>query len=93
LLVLSVVMVTFSFGIGQPALMRVVGEAASPDVRGVALGLATLVFLVGGGLGSGLVGGLSRPVGMAGSLAILVAFPVLGLLGLLNLLRRAPSPS
>ena len=60
LLVGAVVSVTFAFGLGQPALMAAVGGAVPADVRGVALGIATLVFLVGGGLGSAVVGRLRR---------------------------------
>lgn len=82
LLVTAVVAVTFAFGLGQPALMSAVGDAVLPEVRGVALGLATLMFLVGGGVGSAVVGGLGVVLGMGGSLLVLAAFPVLGLLAL-----------
>lgn len=81
-LVAAVVAVTFAFGLGQPALMSAVGDAVVPEVRGVALGLATLMFLVGGGVGSAVIGGLGGLLGMAGSLLVLAAFPVLGLLAL-----------
>ena len=64
LLVLAVVAVTLAFGLGQPALMAAVGDAVSDDVRGVALGVATLFFLVGGGVGSAVVGGLGDVLGM-----------------------------
>ena len=65
LLVVAVVGVTFAFGLGQPALMEAVGDAVADDVRGVALGIATLFFLVGGGVGSAVVGGLGDVLGMA----------------------------
>ena len=65
LLVTAVVGVTFAFGLGQPALMEAVGDAVADDVRGVALGIATLFFLVGGGVGSAVVGGLGDVLGMA----------------------------
>jgi len=71
LLVLAVVAVTFAFGLGQPALMSVVGDAVAEEVRGVALGVATLMFLVGGGVGSAVVGGLASVLTMAGSLLLL----------------------
>lgn len=90
LLVAAVVAVTLAFGLGQPALMAAVGDAVSDDVRGVALGIATLFFLVGGGVGSAVVGGLSDALTMAGSLLLLAALPVLGLLALAPQLRRAP---
>jgi MFS family permease len=89
LLVLAVVAVTFSFGLGQPALMAVVGDAVESEVRGVALGLATLMFLVGGGVGSAVVGGLAGPLGMPGALLLLAAFPLLGLTAIARQVRLA----
>ncbi len=92
LLVVAVILVTGAFGLGQPALMAAVGGAVEADVRGVALGLATLVFLVGGGVGSAVVGGLGAAVGLTQSLFLLAAFPLLGALGLWPLVRR-PVPA
>jgi predicted MFS family arabinose efflux permease len=91
LLVLAVVAVTLAFGLGQPALMAAVGEAVEDDVRGVALGVATLFFLVGGGVGSAVVGGLSDALSMAGALLLLAALPLLGLGVLARNLRDARS--
>ena len=82
LLVTAVVGVTFAFGLGQPALMEAVGDAVSDDVRGVALGVATLFFLVGGGLGSAVVGGLGEVLGMPGALILLAALPLAGIAAL-----------
>lgn len=79
LLVVAVMALTFAFGLGQPALMAVVGDAVPEDVRGVALGVATLVFLVGGGVGSAVIGGLSGALGMDGALLLLAVLPVVGL--------------
>jgi MFS family permease len=87
LLVSAVVLVTFAFGLGQPALMAAVGGAVPADVRGVALGIATLVFLVGGGIGSAVVGGIGELVGIDLSLLLLALLPVLGALALLPTLR------
>jgi MFS family permease len=78
LLVGAVVLVTFAFGLGQPALMAAVGGAVPADVRGVALGIATLVFLVGGGVGSAVVGGIGEVLGIDGSLLLLALLPLLG---------------
>jgi len=80
--------VTFAFGLGQPALMAAVGGAVPADVRGVALGIATLVFLVGGGVGSAVVGGAGEVLGLDRSLLLLAALPLLGSLGLVLSLRR-----
>jgi len=87
LLVLAVVAVTFAFGLGQPALMSVVGDAVPDDVRGVALGLATLMFLVGGGVGSAVVGGLGPVVGMPWSLVLLGGLALVCLSALTPLVR------
>jgi MFS family permease len=92
LLVVAVVGVTFAFGLGQPALMEAVGDAVTEDVRGVALGIATLFFLVGGGVGSAVVGGLGDTLGMAPALLLLTALPLAGLAALTpQMLRRDDS--
>jgi predicted MFS family arabinose efflux permease len=79
LLIVSVLGATVSFGIGQPALQTAVGDAVEPSVRGVALGIATLVFMVGGSLGSAVVGGLGPVIGLGASIGVLTALPVLGM--------------
>jgi MFS family permease len=88
-LVLAVMLVTFAFGLGQPALMGAVGDAVPPDVRGVALGVATLVFLVGGGVGSAVVGGLAEVLGMRASLLLLTLLPLAGVAIVLPRRQRA----
>lgn len=80
LMVSGVVAVTFAFGLGQPALMAVVGDAVPVDVRGVAFGVATLMFLIGGGVGSAVVGGLGDVLGMPGALLLLAGLALLALL-------------
>jgi MFS family permease len=89
LLVVAVVGVTLAFGLGQPALVSAVGDAVTDDVRGVALGVATLFFLAGGGLGSAVVGGLGDVLGMPTALLLLAGLPLLGLVALTPHLRRA----
>ena len=98
LLVAAVVAVTFAFGLGQPALMEAVGDAVTEDVRGVALGIATLFFLVGGGIGSAVVGGLGDPLGVDVALLLLTLLPLAGLLLLVPRLlavrrRDRPGPT
>lgn len=88
LLVIAVVGVTFAFGLGQPALMEATGDAVTDDVRGVALGVATLFFLVGGGVGSAVVGGLGDALGLPVALLLLAALPIGGTLALTPHLRR-----
>ncbi|WP_369138873.1 MFS transporter [Modestobacter versicolor] len=86
-LVSAVVLVTFAFGLGQPALMAAVGGAVPVEVRGVALGIATLVFLVGGGVGSAVVGGAGEVLGLDRSLLLLAVLPLVGALGLVPGIR------
>ena len=92
-LALAVCVVTVAFGLGQPALIAAVGEAVDLDVRGVALGIATLLFMVGGSVGSAMVGGLGDVVGIPASLAYLALLPALGLVALVPELRREPQPA
>ena len=87
-LVSGVVLLTFAFGLGQPALMAAVGGAVPEDVRGVALGIATLVFLVGGGVGSAVVGGFAEVIGVPLSLLVLALLPLGGSLALRGLGRN-----
>ncbi len=92
-LVTAVILVTLAFGLGQPALMAAVGDAVPADVRGVALGIATLVFLVGGGVGSAVVGGVGEVLGIDRSLLLLALLPLLGSLALVSTLRARPVPT
>lgn len=85
---IAVIFATVSFGLGQPAMIAKVGDAVQIDVRGVALGIATLLFLVGGSVGSAVVAGLGEVLGIPGSLAALAVLPAIGLFVLLPDLRR-----
>ena len=87
-LVVAITLVTFAFGLGQPALSAAVGDAVAVDVRGVALGISTLLFLVGGSIGSAVVAGLGGLLGIAGAVAALAVLPLLGLLVLWPTLRH-----
>lgn len=89
-LAVAVLLVTVAFGLGQPSLGAAVGSAVDVDVRGVALGIATLVFMTGGSVGSAVVGGMGDVVGVPLALALLAALPVLGLAALVPELRRVP---
>jgi predicted MFS family arabinose efflux permease len=88
LLMVAVLLATVAFGVGQPALTAAVGEAVAPEVRGVALGVATLMFMVGGSVGSAVVGGLGPSVGLAASILALTALPALGVVLLVPNIRR-----
>ncbi len=87
-LLLAVMLATVSFGLGQPALSAAVGDAVHADVRGVALGIATLLFLVGGSVGSAVVGGLGDVIGIDWSLVALAVLPLIGLAALVPMLRE-----
>lgn len=89
LLMLSVMGATLSFGLGQPSLTGSVGNAVEEEVRGVALGVATLVFMVGGSIGSALVGGVGPAFGMDVALALLALLPLGGVLLMLPIVRAA----
>ncbi|MCR6032212.1 MFS transporter [Nocardioides sp. zg-579] len=89
----AVVLVTIGYGLGQPAMIASVGDAVALDVRGVALGVATLFFLVGGSVGSAVVGGIGDAIGTPGALGVLAVLPLLGLLALIPELRRSAAPA
>jgi MFS family permease len=83
LLALAVVLISAAFGVGQPAMISAVGTAVPAAERGIALGIATLVFLTGASVGAALVGGLSGVIGIPGALCLLVVLPLAGLATLL----------
>jgi hypothetical protein len=83
LLAIAVMLVTCAFGVGQPAMISSVGSAVPSLQRGVALGIATLVFLTGASIGAALVGGLAEVVGVPGVFCLLIVLPLAGLTTLL----------
>ncbi|WP_281690655.1 MFS transporter [Pseudonocardia thermophila] len=83
LLAFAVLALNTAFGIGQPAMISAVDGAVDAAERGIALGIASLVFLVGASIGAALVGGLAEVTGIAVALCVLVALPVMGLTVLL----------
>ena len=78
IIIVSVTLLAVAFGIGQPALNAAIGAAVDPSVRGVALGVGTLVFLVGASIGSAVIGGLGHVIGIGETIALLAVLPVLG---------------
>jgi MFS family permease len=91
-MVSSVALVSVAFSLGQPSLFAVVGDLAALEVRGVAMGFATLVFLVCGSAGSAIVGGLASVSGVAGGLVVLALLCAGGVVLALTALRRAVDP-
>ena len=61
----------------------------SPTCAASRWGSSTLLFLVGGSVGSAVVAGLSGVLGLGGALAFLAVLPLLGLLVLRPTLRAA----
>jgi MFS family permease len=84
LLSAAVALVAAAFGVGQPAMISSVGAAVPAQRRGVALGIATLIFLVGAGVGAALVGGLAEVIGVPAAFCVLVALPVAGFVTLVR---------
>nr|WP_246297318.1 MFS transporter [Janibacter cremeus] len=76
LLVLATLALMLSFGLGQPAMTALVADSVPVHTRGGALGLLTLVFLMGGSLGAATVGGLSAQIGLARAMLTLVVLPL-----------------
>ena len=77
------------YALAQPALVGTVAAAVPERLRGAALGLFTLTFFIGAGLGSALVGGLGDVIGLSGALGVAVAAPVVGVLVLATARRSA----
>lgn len=75
LLMTAMALVYGGFTIGQPAMAAAVAEAVPDGTEGVALGLATLVFFVGGSLGAA-VAGLGEVLGHPTSLLLLAVLPL-----------------
>lgn len=78
------------YALAQPALAGTVAAAVDEKVRGAAVGVFTLSFFLGAGLGSAIVGGLGEILGLPGALAVAALAPVLGVL---TLLTAKPSPA
>jgi MFS family permease len=92
-IMLAVACVTTAYAIGQPAMTAAVTGAVPLQVRGAALGIATLVFMVGASVGSAAVGGIGDVIGIPRALAVLAGLPVLAILILVPSLERNPPVS
>ena len=90
-LILATLALMLSFGLGQPAMTALVADAVHTRVRGGALGLLTLVFLMGGGLGAGAVGGLGEQIGLGRAVLVLAALPLTAAATFAPSLRRLPA--
>ena len=54
-----------------------VADSVPVNTRGGALGLLTLVFLLGGGLGAAAVGGLGEAIGFPRAMLVLAVLPMI----------------
>lgn len=88
-LIAATLLLMLSFGLGQPAMTALVADSVPVRTRGGALGLLTLVFLLGGSLGAAAVGGLGDALGFPRALLVLVLLPLLAAAGFA---RPLPSP-
>ena len=89
----AVLLVTAAFGSGQPAMIAAVDGAVEPERRGGAIGVATLAFLTGAGIGAAVIGGLATVIGIAQALLVLLVLPVLGTALLFFSRSSAPAPA
>ncbi|MBW0101953.1 MFS transporter [Pseudonocardia sp. KRD291] len=89
-LAVAVMLVTVAFATGQPAMIAAVGGAVAPEQRSGAIGVATLAFLTGAGIGAAVIGGLATVYGIAAALLVLLVLPVAGFVLLLTG-RRDPA--
>ena len=89
-LVGAVLVLTFAFGLGQPAMSQVVGDSVPPHRRGSAMGLQTIVFLGGGSVGAATIGGIGA---LASPVVALLALAAVPALAAALQLRLAHSPS
>ncbi|EYT58657.1 MFS transporter [Dietzia sp. UCD-THP] len=88
-LIAATLVLMLAFGLGQPAMTALVADSVSVHHRGGALGLLTLVFLLGGSLGAAAVGGLGEAISLPGALLVLAVLP---LTAALAFARPLPSP-
>ena len=77
---LGFAMLIAMLSLGQPASIDIVSRVTSEHVRGVAMGLMTSSFLLGGSLGGAYVGGVSGLIGFNGAVLLLSVVPLLGIL-------------
>jgi MFS family permease len=88
LLLVAMTLVYKAFGVGQPAMSAAIAESVSAELDGVALGIATLVFLVGAASGSA-VASLSVVMGDRIMLLVLAS---LAAMGVAATYRSEPTP-
>jgi len=73
LLAVAPMLVTLAFGTGQPAMMAAVGVAVPDERRSGSIGVATLCFLTGAGIGAATIGGIAPVLGLPAAFGLLAA--------------------
>lgn len=76
-LIAATLVLMLAFGLGQPAMTALVADSVPVNTRGGALGLLTLVFLLGGSLGAAAVGGLGEAIGFPRAMLVLAVLPMM----------------
>lgn len=76
-LIAATLVLMLTFGLGQPAMTALVADSVPVNTRGGALGLLTLVFLLGGSLGAAAVGGLGEAIGFPRAMLVLAVLPMM----------------
>nr|WP_257910841.1 MFS transporter [Janibacter limosus] len=93
MLVVASLILMMSFGLGQPAMTALVADSVPAHTRGGALGLLTLVFLLGGSMGAAAVGGLGEVIGLPRALLVVAVLPATAAPRLPPPPSRSPSPT
>ncbi|MEU5877786.1 MFS transporter [Spirillospora sp. NPDC047279] len=65
-----------AFAVTQVVVTGEMSTRLPPDLRGAGMGLLTLTFFVGGGVGSALAGTLSESMSLPRTLAVVAVFPL-----------------
>lgn len=91
-LIAATLVLMISFALAQPAMTVLVADSVPVHTRGGALGLMTLLFLLGGSLGAATVGGLGEQIGFGPALLITAVLPLAAAAGFAGSLR-APQPA
>ena len=80
LMMVAMALVYGAFALGQPAMSAAISEVVPVSLAGISLGVATLIFFLGGGTGAA-VAGLGGVLGWPWALTLLAAFTGLCAMG------------
>ena len=83
LMMIAMALVYGAFALGQPAMSAAISEVVPAGLSGIALGIATLIFFLGGGTGAA-VAGLGSVVGWPVALTLLAGLTSVFALGIMS---------